>query len=298
MRRDDMADLTAFLAVAEARSFTRAAADMGISQSALSQVIRRLEERLGLRLLTRTTRSVAPTEAGERLLETLAPALGEIDARVAALGELRDKPSGTIRITSVEHATETILWPVLRRFVETYPDVKVEVVSNYELTDLATEGFDAGVRLGEHVDKDMIAVRIAPDFRAAVVGAPSYFEDNPRPKLPQDLVRHSCINLRLSAARGHYIWEFQKGRRHPKVRADGPVAFNAIIMLRRAAIDGAGLANLPEDFVANDIAEGRLVRVLEDWCPPQPGYHLYYPSRRQPPQAFALLVEALRHRTR
>jgi DNA-binding transcriptional LysR family regulator len=297
MKREDMADLTAFLAVAEARSFTRAAAGMGTSQSALSQIIRRLEERLGLRLLTRTTRSVAPTQAGERLLETLAPALGEIDARIAALGEFRDKPTGTIRITSLEHATETILWPVLRLFVETYPDVKVEVVSNYELADLATEGFDAGVRLGEHVDKDMIAVRIAPDFRAAIVGAPSYFQDNPRPKLPPELVRYRCINLRLSATRGHYIWEFQKGGRQPKVRVEGPFAFNSIAMLRRGAIEGAGLANLPEDFVAQDIAEGRLERVLQDWCPPQPGYHLYYPSRRQAPQAFALLVEALRHRT-
>ena len=298
MKREEMADLTAFLAVAEARSFTHAATKLGMSQSALSQIVRRLEERLGLRLLTRTTRSVAPTEAGERLLQTLAPALGELDASISALSEFRDRPTGTIRITSVEHATETILWPVLRSFLRDYPDVKVEVVSDYELADLAAEGFDAGVRLGEHVDKDMIAVRIAPDFRPAIVGAPAYFKDAGRPKVPQDLVRHKCINLRLSSTRGHYIWEFEKGGQRPKVRVDGPVAFNAIAMLRQAAVDGLGLANLPEDYVARHVADGRLVRVLQDWCPPGPGYHLYYPSRRQPTQAFALLIDALRYRTR
>lgn len=298
MKREEMADLTAFLAVAEARSFTRAAASLGMSQSALSQVVRRLEDRLGLRLLIRTTRSVAPTEAGEQLLRTLAPALGELDASIAALGELRDQPSGTIRITAVEHATETILWPVLRAFLQTYPDVKVEVVSDYGLADLAGEGFDAGVRLGEHVDKDMIAVRIAPDFHPAIVGAPCYFERNERPKVPQDLVRHQCINLRLSPTHGHYIWEFAKAGRQPKVRVEGPVAFNSIAMLRQAAVDGLGLANLPDNFVAPHIADSRLVRVLQDWCSPYPGYHLYYPSRRQPTQAFALLVDALRYRTR
>ena len=298
MKREEMADLTAFLAVADARSFTQAAAKLGMSQSALSQIVRRLEERLGLRLLTRTTRSVAPTEAGERLLQTLAPALSELDASIAALSEFRDKPTGTIRITSVEHATETKLWPILGPFLRTYPDVKVEVVSDYELTDLAADGFDAGVRLGEHVDKDMIAVRVAPDFRPAIVGAPAYFKDAGRPKVPQDLVRHKCINLRLSSTRGHYIWEFEKAGRHPKVRVDGPIAFNAIAMLRQAAVDGLGLANLPEDYVAQHVADGRLVRVLQDWCPPGPGYHLYYPSRRQPTQAFALLIDALRYRTR
>jgi DNA-binding transcriptional LysR family regulator len=296
MKRDEMADLTAFLAVADARSFTLAATKLGMSQSALSQIVRRLEERLGLRLLTRTTRSVAPTEAGARLLQTLAPALSELDASIAALSELRDKPAGTIRITSVEHATETVLWPVLVRFLRTYPEVKVEVVSDYELADLAAQGFDAGVRLGEHVDKDMIAIAIAPEFRPAIVGAPSYFNSNDRPKMPQDLVRHQCINLRLSSTRGHYIWEFAKGGRQPKVRVDGRIAFNSIAMLRGAALDGVGLANLPDDYVTQEIADGRLVRVLQDWCPPHPGYHLYYPSRRQPTQAFALLVDALRHR--
>jgi DNA-binding transcriptional LysR family regulator len=298
MKREEMADLTAFLAVAEARSFTQAAVKLGMSQSALSQIVRRLEERLGLRLLTRTTRSVAPTEAGERLLQTLAPALGELDASIAALSELRDRPSGLIRITSVEHATESILWPVLKQFLETYPDVKVEIVSDYELADLAAEGFDAGVRLGEHVDKDMIAVRIAPDFRPAIVGAPSYLKNVGRPKVPQDLVRHQCLNLRLSPTRGHYIWEFEKAGRQPKVRVDGQAAFNNIALLRQAAVDGFGLANLPEDYVAQHIADGRLVRVLQEWCPPGPGYHLYYPSRRQQTAAFSLLVEALRNRAR
>jgi len=296
MKRDEMADLTAFLAVAEARSFTRAAVKLGMSQSALSQIVRRLEERLGLRLLTRTTRSVAPTEAGERLLRTLAPAIQDLDASIAALSELREKPSGTIRVTSVEHATETILWPVLRQFLRDYPDVNVEVVSDYALADLAAEGFDAGVRLGEHVDKDMIAVRIAPDFRHAIVGSPSYFETNECPRVPQDLVRHQCINLRLSATRGHYIWEFEKGDRQPKVRVDGPIGFNTIAMIREAALNGFGLVNLPEDYVALHVAAGRLIRVLEDWCPRYPGYHLYYPSRRQPTPAFSLLVDALRHR--
>ena len=296
MRRDEMADLTAFLAVAEARSFTQAAVKLGMSQSALSQIVRRLEERLGLRLLTRTTRSVAPTEAGERLLRTLAPALHDLDASIAALSELREKPAGTIRITSVEHATETILWPVLREFLHSYPDINVEVVSDYALTDIAAEGFDAGVRLGEHVDKDMIAVRIAPDFRHAIVGSPSYFETNERPNVPQDLVGHPCINLRLSATRGHYIWEFEKRGRQPRVRVDGPVAFNTIAMMREAALDGFGLVNLPEDYVEPHVAAGQLTRVLEDWCPLYPGYHLYYPSRRHPTPAFSLLVEALRQR--
>ncbi len=296
MKRDEMADLTAFLAVAEARSFTKAAVKLGMSQSALSQIVRRLEDRLGLRLLTRTTRSVAPTEAGERLLQTLAPAIQDLDASIAALSELREKPTGTIRITSIEHATETILWPVLREFLRTYPDVNIEVVSDYSLTDLAGEGFDAGVRLGEHVDKDMIALRIAPDFRHAIVGSPFYFETNEHPQVPQDLVRHQCINLRLSPTRGHYIWEFEKGTRQPKVRVDGPVGFNTIAMMREAALDGFGLANLPEDYVARQISHGQLIRVLEDWCPRYPGYHLYYPSRRQPTPAFRLLVEALRHR--
>jgi DNA-binding transcriptional LysR family regulator len=296
MQREEMADLTAFLAVAEARSFTRAAAKLGMSQSALSQIIRRLEGRLGLRLLMRTTRSVAPTEAGERLLETLAPALSEIDARLAVLGELRDTPAGTIRINSVEHAAESILYPALRRLLPGYPDLKVEIALDYGLVDIVVDRFDAGVRLGEHVDKDMIAVPIGPDMRQAVVGSPAYFELFPPPKAPQDLVHHRCINLLLSTTRGNYLWEFAKGARQPKVRVDGPLAFNDIAMMREAALDSFGLVNLPQDYVAPCLAQGRLIRVLEDWCPSYPGYHLYYPSRRQPTAAFALLVEALRYR--
>lgn len=294
MRREEMADLTVFLAVAEARSFTRAATKLGLSQSALSQIVRRLEERLGMRLLTRTTRSVAPTEAGERLIETLAPALDALDASLAALSELGGKPTGTIRITSVEHATKTVLWPVLKDFLALYPDVKAAITSDYGLVDIVAERFDAGVRMGEHVDKDMIAVRIAPDFRAAIVGSPAYFKSHPAPTVPQELVGHQCINLSLSTSRGHYIWHFKKKERELKVRVDGSIAFNSISMLKDAALAGFGLAYLPEDEVSACLEDGRLIRVLEDWCPRFPGYHLYYPSRRQQAPAFALLVEALK----
>lgn len=294
MRREEMADLTVFLAVAEARSFTRAGIKLGLSQSATSQIVRRLEERLGMRLLTRSTRSVAPTEAGERLIDTLAPALDQLDASLAALSELGGKPTGTIRITSVEHATKTILWPVLQDFLLRYPDVKVAITSDYDLVDIVEERYDAGVRMGEHVDKDMIAVRIAPDFQAAIVGSPAYFAKHPVPKTPQELVAHQCINLSLSTSRGHYIWHFKKKEREMKVRVDGAVAFNSISMAKDAALAGFGLAYLPEDQVRTHLAAGSLVRVLADWCPPFPGYHLYYPSRRQQAPAFALFVEALK----
>lgn len=294
MRREEMADLTVFLAVAEARSFTRAGARLGLSQSATSQIVRRLEERLGMRLLTRSTRSVAPTEAGERLIDTLAPALDQLDASLAALSELGGRPTGTIRITSVEHATKTILWPVLQDFLVRYPDVKVAITSDYGLVDIVAERYDAGVRMGEHVDKDMIAVRIAPDFRAAIVGSPAYFTQYPLPKTPQELVAHQCINLSLSTSRGHYIWHFKKKARELKVRVDGAIAFNSIGMAKEAALAGFGLAYLPEDEVKSCIDAGSLVRVLADWCPPFPGYHLYYPSRRQQAPAFALFVEALK----
>jgi len=292
-----MAALTAFLAVAEEGSFTRAAVRLGMSQPALSQIIRRLESRLGLRLLQRTTRSVSPTEAGARLLDTLAPALSTLDATLAALTALRDRPSGTIRITAVEHAAEAYIYPILRTLLPAYPDITVEVVLDYGLVDLAAERFDAGVRLGEHVDKDMIAVRISPDMRQAVVGSPAYFARHAKPRTPQDLVEHACINLWLSESRGHYLWEFSKGGREPKVRVNGPLAFNDIAMMRRAALDGLGLVNLPQDYVAPHLADGSLVRVLDDWCQPRPGYHLYYPSRRQPTPAFSLVVNALRHRS-
>jgi DNA-binding transcriptional LysR family regulator len=296
MRRDNVNDLLAFIAVAREQSFTRAAAKIGVSQSALSYTIRTLEARLGLRLLARTTRSVALTEAGERLLRSIGPRFDEIESEISALSELRDRPAGTIRITTVEHAAETILWPVMARLLSEYPDVNVEIILDYGLTDIVAERYDAGVRLGEQVAKDMIAVRIGPDFRMAAVAAPSYFEGRPQPLTPQDLTEHACINLRLPTYGGLYAWDFRKGGRELRVRVQGRAVFNAVAMIRHAALQGLGLAYLPEDLVEAAIQEGRLVRVLADWCPPLPGYHLYYPSRRQPSPAFTLLVEALRHR--
>lgn len=296
MRGQDLNDLASFLAVAQQRSFTKAAAKLGVSQSALSHTIRALEERLGLRLLTRTTRSVAPTDAGERLLQHLAPRFGEIEAEIAALGEIRDKPAGSIRITTGEHAAEMILWPVLAKLLPRYPDIKVELAIDYGLIDIVAERYDAGVRLGEQVAKDMIAVRVGPDFRMAVVGAPAYFEKRTRPKSPQDLTGHDCINIRLPTYGGLYAWEFEKRGRGLKVRVDGQLVFNTSALRMKAVLAGLGLAYLPEDQVEGHVAQGRLIRVLEDWCAPFPGYHLYYPSRRQPTPAFALLVDALRYR--
>ena len=296
MRRDNVSDLRAFIMVAREQSFTKAAAKLGVSQSALSYTIRTMEARLGLRLLTRTTRSVSLTEAGERLLRSIGPRLDEIESEISALSELRDKPAGTVRITTVEHATETILWPAITKLMRKYPDINVELINDYRLTDIVAERYDAGVRLGEQVDKDMIAVRIGPDFRMAVFSAPSYFERRPRPRTPQDLTEHACINLRLPTSGGLYVWEFRKGARELKVRVQGRAVFNAVDMIRDAAMQGLGLASLPEDLVETAIQKGRLVRVLADWCPLRPGYHLYYPSRRQPTPAFALVVDALRHR--
>jgi DNA-binding transcriptional LysR family regulator len=296
MLRPNVNDIAAFLAVARERSFTRAAAQLGVSQSALSHTVRGLEERLGLRLLTRTTRSVAPTEAGDRLLSTVGPRFDEIDAELAALSALRDKPAGTVRITTGEHATGTILWPALAKLLPKNPDIKVEVIVDYGLTDIVAERYDAGVRLGEQVARDMIAVRIGPDFRFAVVGAPSYFRRRPPPKTPRDLTAHDCIALRLPTYGGLYAWEFEKRGRELKVRVEGRLVFNNAALRLNAALAGLGLAFLPEDIVADHIARRRLVRVLEDWCPSLSGYHLYYPSRRQPTPAFALLVDALRVR--
>jgi DNA-binding transcriptional LysR family regulator len=296
MQRTDLNDLHAFRTVAEERSFTRAAARLGVSPSALSQTLRGLEARLGLPLLTRTTRSVAPTEAGERLLGGLGPAFDQIGSALAALGEFREKPSGTIRITAGEHPVETILMPALERLLPDYPDIKVEVDVDNTLTDLVAGRYDAGIRFGEQVAKDMVAVRIGPDMRMAVVGAPAYFARRPRPKAPQDLTEHACINMRLPTHGSLYAWELEKGRRELKVHVEGPLVFNYAPLLLRAALAGLGLACVFEDQVQEHIAEGRLVRVLADWCPPFPGYHLYYPGRRQPTPAFALLVEALRYR--
>jgi DNA-binding transcriptional LysR family regulator len=296
MRRDELADLGAFLAVAEERSFTRAAARLGTSQSALSHTVRRLEARLGVRLLARTTRSVAPTEAGERLIETLRPAFDEIDARLAALSELREKPAGTVRITTGAHAAQTVLWPALERLLPDYPDIKVELSIDYGLVDIVAERFDAGVRLGEQVEKDMVAVRIGPDLSMAAVASPAYFERRGRPETPHDLAEHACINFRLPTAGGLYAWEFEKDGRALNVRVDGQLVLNDAALVIAAAEAGFGIAYLPEDHLTAELADGRLERVLEDWCPPFPGYHLYYPSRRQTSPAFALLVEALRRR--
>jgi DNA-binding transcriptional LysR family regulator len=296
MQRGNLDDLLAFVAVGRERSFTKAAAKLGVSQSALSHTIRALEARLGLRLLTRTTRSVSPTEAGERLLHTLGPRFEEIDAELAALSELREKPAGTIRITATQHAIDTLLWPKLAKFLSRYPDIKVEVAAESGLTDIVAQRYDAGVRSGEQVAKDMIAVRVGPDIRIAVVGAPSYFKTRPEPKKPQDLIGHDCINLRLPTLGGLYAWEFEKGARALKVRVEGQLVFNGTLQMLNAALAGFGLAYVPEDAAQPYLAKGRLKRVLDDWCAPYSGYHLYYPSRRQPSAAFALLVDALRHR--
>ena len=292
-----MDDLMVFSAVARERSFTRAAAKLGVSQSALSRTIRELEARLGLRLLSRTTRSVAPTEAGERLLKNVGPHLDQIEVELASLRELRAKPTGTFRITTGDHAAETILWPKLVRFLPNHPDIKVEVSLDYGLTDIVAQKYDAGVRFGEQVAKDMIAVRIGPDMRMAVVGAPSYLGDRPKPHVPQDLMQHICITLRLPTLGGIYAWEFEKDGRELKVRVEGQLIFNSVFQVLNAALAGFGLAYVPEDLVQAHLAEGRLKRVLEEWCPHWSGYHLYYPSRRQSSAAFALLVDALRYRS-
>lgn len=296
MRREDLVDLNAFLAVAEEQSFTRAATRLGTSQSSLSHTIRRLEARLGVRLLTRTTRSVAPTAAGERLIETLRPALESIGAELLSLGELREKPAGTVRITASEHAATTLLWPVLKDFLPRYPDIHVELVLDSSFTDIVTERFDAGVRLGEALAKDMVAVRIGPDLRMAVVGSPDYFRDHPPPRTPHDLAEHTCINLRMLGGGGLYAWELEGEGREVRVRVEGQLTFNSPNMIVTAAAAGFGLGFVMESHVAQHLADGRLVRVLTAWCPVFPGYHIYYPSRRQPSAAFALLVEALRHR--
>jgi DNA-binding transcriptional LysR family regulator len=296
--RENIGDLIAFVAVARERSFTRAAAKLGVSQSALSHTIRGLETRLGVRLLTRTTRSVSATEAGERLLRTAGPRLDDIESELAALRELRDKPAGTIRITATENATDRILLPKLAPLLRNYPDIKVEVVIDYGLTDIVAERYDAGVRSGEQVAKDMIAVRIGPDMRMAVIGAPSYFRSRAEPKTPQELVEHNCINLRLPSHSGVYVWEFEKRGRQLRVRVEGQFICNGTNQMLNAALAGSGLAYVPESMAEPDIARGRLKRVLADWCPPFSGYHLFYASRRQSSAAFSLVVSTLRYKVR
>ncbi len=296
MPRSNLNDLQAFLAVGREGSFTKAAAKLGVSQSALSHTVRGLEERLGVRLLTRTTRSVSPTEAGERLLGSIGPRLDDIEHELEAISEFRDKPAGTIRISAIDYVANTLLWPKLAPLLRDYPDIKIEIGIDYGLVDIVAERFDAGVRRGDGVEKDMVAVRIGPTMRMAVVGSPAYLEGRSLPTVPDELVDHSCINLRLPTRGGLLGWPFQKGKREKRVTVTGQVTFNNTYQMLQAALDGFGLAYVPEDLARPHIAAGRLTEVLADWQPFHTGFHLYYPSRRQHSAAFALVVEALRHR--
>jgi DNA-binding transcriptional LysR family regulator len=296
VRREELGDLAAFLAVAQEHSFTRAAAKLGTSQSALSHTVRRLEERLQVRLLTRTTRSVSTTEAGKRLLDTVGPAIDSIRQQLENLSEFRDRPSGTIRITTPDHAAQTVLWPVVDRYLRQYPDVHIEIDADTSLTDIVSERFDAGVRLGEQLAKDMIAIRIGPQLRMAVIAAPSYFAAHGKPKTPHDLTSHKCINLRMRTSGGLYVWEFEKGGQELNVRVEGQITFNGAAPILQAVQAGHGIAYVMEDRARPLLDSGAAIRVLESWCPSFDGYHLYYPSRRQPTPAFSLLVEMLRFR--
>jgi DNA-binding transcriptional LysR family regulator len=295
MTTESYDQLANFSVVARERSFTRAAAKLGMSQPALSRAMRNLEERLGVRLLARTTRSVSPTEAGEHLLRVVAPRFDEINNELALLSEFRDKPAGKLRITAGEHSAITILQPVLAKLLPDNPDLNIEIIVDYGLTDIVAKGYDAGVRLGEQVAKDMIAMRVGPDMRMAVVGSPEYFARYPRPKTPRDLTQQNCINIRLPTYGGIFPWEFEKKDEELKVRVEGQLVFNNIAMRLDSVLKGLGLAYMPEDLVRVHIKEGRLIRVLSDWCPPFPGYHLYYPSRRQTSPAFVLFRDALRY---
>ena len=295
MLKDNFNDLLSFMVVARERSFTRAAAQLGVSQSALSHAMRNLEARLEVRLLTRTTRSVAPTEAGEQLFMRLSPHLLEIEQELTALRDTRDRPAGNIRLNAGEHAMSTVLWPVLKPFMAQYPDINVEVTVDNGLTDIVDGRFDAGVRLGEQVAKDMIAIRIAPDMLMAVVGSADYLHRFGVPETPEQLDQHRCINMRLPTRGGLYAWEFERDGRELRVRVDGQLILNSLPQRIDAAENGLGLAYVPQDAVQDALAKGRLVGVLEAWCPAFTGYHLYYPSRRQHTTAFALLIAALRH---
>lgn len=295
MLKDNINDLISFMVVARERSFTRAAAQLGVSQSALSHAMRNLESRLDVRLLTRTTRNVAPTEAGERLYQSLSPHLQEIEQEISALRDSRERPAGNIRLTAAEHSMNTVLWPRIKPFMQQYPDINIEVIVDNALTDIVDERFDAGVRLGEQVARDMIAVRIGPDMRMAVVGSPDYFARHGIPQTPHDLQHHRCINMRLPTRGGLYAWEFEQHGEPLRVRVEGQLTLNSLPQRLEAAEAGLGLAYVPEDTIADGVAAGRLQHVLADWCVPFPGYYLYYPSRRQHTTAFALLVEALRY---
>ncbi|RRZ89306.1 LysR family transcriptional regulator [Erwinia sp. 198] len=295
MLKENFNDLISLMVIARERSFTRAAARLGVSQSALSHAIRGLEERLQLRLLTRTTRSVAPTEAGERLIKTIGPHLEEIENELAALRELRDRPSGNIRLNVGDHALTFALWPVVEQFLQAWPEVNIEIMSDNSLTDIVSGRFDAGVRLGEQVARDMIAVRIGPDWRMVVVGSPAYFARYGKPATPQDLQQHNCINMRLPTMGSIYAWEFAKAQREIRVKVDGQLTLNNLQTRIKAAVAGIGLAMVPEDTVEEAVKAGQLEKVLEEWCTPFPGYYLYYPSRRQHTSAFAKFVEAVRY---
>jgi DNA-binding transcriptional LysR family regulator len=294
MLRENVSDLLAFIAIAREGSFTRAAAQLGVSQSALSHTLRALEARMGVRLLSRTTRSVAPTAAGERLLQAIAPRFEEIESELAAIVETRDKPAGTIRITTTDYAADTLLWPRLSKVLPDYPDIKVELVVDYGLSDIVADRYDIGVRWGDQVAKDMIAVRIGPDARLAIVGSPAYLEKHPAPRQPNDLLNHNCIRLRLPTRGGLYPWELKKGKREIQVRVDGQLTFNGVYQMLNAAIDGAGLAFVPEDLAQPHVSAGRLRWVLEDWFPTFSGLHIFYPSRREYSRALSVVVDALR----
>ena len=298
MPKENLHDLVAFVHVAREGSFTRAAALLEVSPSALSHAVSGLEAKLGVRLLIRNTRQIFTTEAGSRLFQSVAPRFEQIDAEVAAVEELRDKPAGNIRITAAEHAANSILWPKLAAVLQDYPEITIEISVDYSLSDIVSQRYDAGVRLGDQVAKDMIAVRIGPDLRIAVVGSPSYFNARTIPQIPQDLAAHNCINLRLPTHGTLLPWDFKKGRRELKARVNGQWVFNSGEPILRAALAGCGLAFIPEDMVLEHLTAGRLVRVLDDWCQPYPGYHLYFPSRQQSSRAFGVIVEALRHRPR
>lgn len=294
MKREDLNDMLWFLAVAEERSFTKAAAKLGTSQSTISHTIKKLEARMGLRLLTRTTRSVVPTDAGERLIRSLAPRIEELETEIDELMEIRDKPTGSVRITLSDHALESVVWPKLRPVLRQYPDIKVELNSDNSFRNIVEEKFDAGVRLGESLDKDMIAVRIGPDWRLVAVASPDYLEKRAAPETPRDLVAHDCINHRQARAGGLYVWEFEKDGAEVRVRVDGQLTFNTSYAMIDAAVSGYGIAYVPESLVLDEIASGQLVQVLDDWTPLFPGYYLYYPSRRQNSPAFKVVVDALK----
>jgi DNA-binding transcriptional LysR family regulator len=295
MARDNIIDILLFFEVARQRSFTRAAVKLGMSQSSLSHIIRDLEARLGVRLLNRTTRSVSPTEAGERLLKNVAPRLEEVNAEISAVSDLNGKPAGTVRITAIDHIVDTLLWPRLATVLPEYPDLKVEIHSDYKLIDIAADRYDIGVRYGDQVEEDMIAVRLTPDIPTMIVGSPSYFSWHSKPSTLQDLMKHNCITLRLASSGGIYAWELQHEGRDVEARVSGQAVFTSALPMVQAAVSGNGLAFVTEDLVAEHVREGRLISVMRKWCKKFPGLHAYYPSRRHESRALRIVIEAIRH---